>query len=99
MALNGLICADVPLSNYSLTHDSRQFKSRQVGVLVACLPVRAPRAAGVRGSWLCARTQSLTRCSWSPTAEGSRDDAEDRTHPGSLARALEYSSQVGPLLR
>jgi len=23
MALNGLICADVPLSNYSLTHSDR----------------------------------------------------------------------------
>ena len=44
---------------------------------------------------------SLLMVSDTVTAEGSHDDAEDRTRhdPRSLAGALDYSSQVGPLLR
>ena len=32
MALNGLICADVPLSNYSLTHSKRICSSLQLTI-------------------------------------------------------------------
>jgi len=36
MALNGLYCADVPLSNYSLTHSMFRYSKQQAWLVPRC---------------------------------------------------------------
>jgi len=63
MALNGLFCADVPLSNYSLTHpttDNRQgaaeragwrYRVSTAGVMLGALSIQATTACRYSCDW------------------------------------------------